>query len=387
MRTALYVPTSHDYADPERLIALAQAAEAVGFDGFFIWDTLVFAPGGQTPLVDATVMLGALAQATRQIRLGAMVTPLSRRRPWKFAKELATLDHLSHGRIVCGVGLGEPAATDFAPFGEDASPLGRARRLDEGLAILDPLLRGDAVNHDGNYYQLRDARLAPACLQSPRPPIWVAAALPAQAGLRRAARWDGCFPIKFPATALGSATQIDWSEWWLSPQEFAGGVELIRRLRVDLESPFEHVASGRTIYHQDDPAETLASYAAAGATWWFEWVMDEPGTFERTLEAVRRGPPRMTLLTPTQTQELHQAVRTLHAEIDKAARGDQQSLAELQRLIVSVEHELASASVASPSLASGLRGLRAQIARLEFAHPRATAILNDISMTLSNLGI
>lgn len=386
MRTALYAPTCNDYGDPRCLIALAQAAEAAGFDGFFIWDHLVMVPGGRTPLVDATVMLGALAQATRHIRLGAMMTPLSRRRPWKFAKELATLDHLSNGRIVCGVGLGEPVAVDFVPFGEDATPLGRARRLDEGLAILDPLLRGEAVTHDGNHYQLRDARLAPSCRQLPRLPIWIAAAQPAEAGFRRAARWDGCFPIKFPATALASATPIDWSGWWLTPSEFSAGVDLIKRLRVGLEIPFEYVASGRLIDQQDEATAILTRYAAAGATWWFEWVTDEPGTFERTLEAVRRGPPRMGPPNPTQTQELRQAVRALHEEIDKAARGDQQSLAELQRLILSVEHEVA-VSVTSSPLTSPLRGLRAQIARLEFAHPRATAILNDISMTLSNLGI
>lgn len=386
MRTALYAPTCNDYGDPHCLIALAQAAEAAGFDGFFIWDHLVWVPGGKTPLVDATVMLGALVQATRHIRLGAMITPLSRRRPWKFAKELATLDHLSSGRIVCGVGLGDPVAVDFAPFGEETTPLGRARRLDEGLAILDPLLRGNAVTHDGNHYQLHDARLAPACRQVPRVPIWVAAAQPGEAGFRRAARWDGCFPIKLPATPLDSATEIDWAAWWLTPSEFGAGVELIQRLRIDLGSPFEHVASGSTMYQQEDAAATLTRYAAAGATWWFEWVMDAPGTFEQTLEAARRGPPRLIPPAPAQTQELRQAVQALHAEIDKAARGDQQSLAELQRLIMSVEHEVAASTASSP-LASGLRGLRAQIARLEFAHPRATAILNDISMTLSNLGI
>jgi hypothetical protein len=289
--------------------------------------------------------------------------------------------------MICGVGLGEPAAVDFAPFGEEATPLGRARRLDEGLAILDPLLRGASVTHDGNHYQLHEARIAPACEQSPRMPIWIAAAQPAQAGFRRAARWDGCFPLKFPTAGLGAeTTRIDWTQWWLTPREFSTGVELIRKLRAAEESPFDQVASGRTIYDLDDATETLQAYHAAGATWWFEWVKDEPGTFEQTLAAVRRGPPRFNRELPARSAELRHAVQSLHAEIDKAAQGDQQSLIELQRLIVRVEDELSAASATAP-LASGLRGLRAQIARLEFAHPRATAILNDISMTLSNLGI
>lgn len=385
MFTALYVPTLNDYSDPQKIITLARAAERAGYDGFFIWDHVVFMPGGKTPLLDATVMLGALAQATRRLRLGAMVTPLSRRRPWKFAKELTTLDQLSRGRMVCGVGLGEPAAVDFAPFGDDATPLGRARRLDEGLLLLDPLLRGRAVTHEGNYYQLHDARIAPACQQAPRMPIWVAAAQPAQAGFRRAARWDGCFPMKFPESGVPEdMAAIDWTQWWLSPAEFASSVALVRSLRANLETPFDFVASGRALSGADDAAATLQAYKAAGATWWCEWIPEAPNTYERTLEAVQQGPPSTARAGAVATETLRQAVQTLHTEIDRAAHGDQQSLAELQRLIVEVEQELATA--AAPP-AGGLQRLRAKIAELEFAHPRATAILNDISITLSNLGI
>lgn len=386
MKTALYVPTFNDYGDPRRLVALAEAAETAGWDGFFIWDHVVLVPGGQTPLSDATAVLGALVQATQRMILGAMITPLARRRPWKLAKELITLDHLSRGRIVCGVGLGEPAAVDFAPFGEDASAIGRARRLDEGLAILDPLLRGEAVTHQGNHYALDNARLCPASWQQPRLPIWVGAAQPARAGFRRAARWDGCFPIRFPAEALDNlGGPIDWSEWWLSAEDFAASVALIRELRADEETPFDHVASGRTVYDDGDAGATLSAYAAAGATWWCEWLLDAPGTFEQTLEAVRRGPPRPAGETRTGAQ-LRQAVQALHAEIDRAARGDSQALRELQRLIADVEREIAGPPADSP-VTRGLDTLRARLERLEFAHPRATAIVNDISIMLGNLGI
>jgi len=383
MFTALYVPTINDYSDPQRLITLAQTAERSGYDGFFLWEHLVLVPGGTTPLLDATVMLGALAQATRRLRLGAMITPLARRRPWKFAKELATLDQLSLGRMVCGVGLGEPAAIDFAPFGDDPTPLGRARRLDEGLALLDPLLRGQSVTHQGNYYQLQDARLVPACAQSPRMPIWVAAVQPAQAGFRRAARWDGCFPLKFPEQGFNPEAGVpDWSQWWMTPDEFAGSVNTLRALRRDREEPFEIVASGATLDDHSDAGERLSAYRAAGATWWFEWIPEAAGSYERTLEAVRRGPPRATPAASMATAQLRDAISVLHTEIDRASHGDRQSLAELQRLVIEVERELA----ASPQ-SGGLRGLRAKITALEFAHPRATAILNDISMMLSNLGI
>ena len=106
MKHAIYAPTLREYSDVNRLVLLAQEAERAGYDGFFIWDVLFMERGASA--ADSTVALAALALATKTIRLGAMVTPVARRRPWKLAKELATLDHLSAGRIVLGVGLGEP---------------------------------------------------------------------------------------------------------------------------------------------------------------------------------------------------------------------------------------------------------------------------------------
>jgi alkanesulfonate monooxygenase SsuD/methylene tetrahydromethanopterin reductase-like flavin-dependent oxidoreductase (luciferase family) len=284
--SALYVPPFGEYAEPSRMLELAQVAEEAGYAGFFIWDHVALRRGGTTPLLDPVVMLGALAQATRRIRLGAMVTPLARRRPWKVAKELTTLDQLSGGRIVCGAGLGGALAADFEAFGDDASPAGRAARLDEALAVLDPLLRGLAVDHRGRHYTLTDARIAPGCVQRPRMPIWVGAARPSLAGFRRAARWDGCFPLKIP-----QARGAGWQDWWLSPVEFAEVHALMQAWRAAATTPFDCVASGRTLGGEVDARATLAAYRAAGANWWFEWVPDEPGTWARTLAAVRRGPP------------------------------------------------------------------------------------------------
>ena len=117
-------------------------------------------------VADATVALGAIAQATQRIRIGAMITAVARRRwPWKLAKELATLDHLSDGRVTLGIGLGEPADLKFCNFGDDPSPKGRAERLDEGLAILDPMIRGESVDFHRKHFDVRDTRLAPHCVQ------------------------------------------------------------------------------------------------------------------------------------------------------------------------------------------------------------------------------
>jgi len=388
MRTALYVPTHGDYGDPQRLLALAEAAETAGYDGFFIWDHLVLVPGAALPLADATVMLGALAKATHHMKLGALITPLSRRRPWKFAKELSTLDQLSGGRMVCGVGLGEPVAMDFEPFGEVTAATARAERLDEGLQIVDGLLRGETVTHEGNHYRVRDARIAPSCVQSPRLPIWVGATVASSAGMRRAARWDGYFPIRLPGgDEADPVAATDCRNFWLETAEFSEVVGHVRALREEAETPFEFLASGRTIYGDPEAATaTLAAYHQAGATWWLEWVKEQPGTFEETLAAVKRGAPRAFPQPGLPTAELRQAVRQLHSEIDHTRPGDREKLAELRELLARIEHELA-VTASDSALVQRLDALRAGITRLEFAHPRATAILNDIAMMLGNLGI
>jgi alkanesulfonate monooxygenase SsuD/methylene tetrahydromethanopterin reductase-like flavin-dependent oxidoreductase (luciferase family) len=292
MHTAVYAPVFHDYSDPGRLVELARVAERAGYDAIFIWDHLAIEPAGRLEVVDATVVLAAIAQATSRIRFGAMITPLARRRPWKLAKELNTLDRLSGGRAMLGVGLGEPAGVEFGSFGEDPSPQGRARRLDEGLAILDPLLRGETVTHHGEFYRLTDAALAPRSVQSPRVPIWVAASLPARAGLRRAARWDGVFPIKVPqAIVEGTVSHADWSDWWLAPEELADANAYVQGLRQE-QGPYAVTATGRVADASPAAARArLAEFSAAGANWWLEWIDDAPGSYARTLVSIARGAP------------------------------------------------------------------------------------------------
>ena len=114
--------------------------------------------------------------------------------PWKVAKEVVTLDHLSGGRAVVGVGLGEPPDDDFAAFGDPADARERAALLDDGLAVLAGLLTGEPFTHDGPRYRV-DAEFLPAPVQQPRPPIWVAGVLPHRRPFERARRWDGVMPL------------------------------------------------------------------------------------------------------------------------------------------------------------------------------------------------
>jgi alkanesulfonate monooxygenase SsuD/methylene tetrahydromethanopterin reductase-like flavin-dependent oxidoreductase (luciferase family) len=172
------------------VVDLAVAAEAAGWDGVFLWDHVQWRRAAANDVFDPWVLLGAIARETERVRIGALVTPLARRRPQKLAKEIITVDHLSGGRIVVGVGLGSPDDDEFTAFGDPGDRRRRAELLDEGLEVLDALLRGGPVHHDGPHFHV-DAELRPASVQRPRPPIWVAGLWPNPRPFRRAARYDG----------------------------------------------------------------------------------------------------------------------------------------------------------------------------------------------------
>ena len=187
---------------PAALIELGVAAECAGWDGFFLWDHLHLIRAMALDVHDPWVLLGALAMRTEHLRLGTLVTPVPRRRPWKLAKEVITLDHLTNGRAVLGVGLGFPADDEFEAFGEPGDDRVRAGRLDAGLSLIDSFLRGESVEHATAHYRV-DAAMRPVAVQKPRPPIWVAGTWPNHAPLRRAARWDGVVPIRADNSTFG----------------------------------------------------------------------------------------------------------------------------------------------------------------------------------------
>lgn len=259
MRFGVSMP---NVGNPGELLDLAVAAEQSAWDGLFLWDHVNALPA----MHDPWVVLGAVAARTSRVRLGTLVTPVPRRRPWKLAKEVVTLDHLSRGRAVLGVGLGVPADTEYGAFGEPTEARVHAAMLDEALPLLDSFLRGDRVDHDGPHYRVR-AQLDPPAVQRPRPPMWVAATLGRRAPLQRARRWDGVFP-------LGTATAP------LTPGQLAG-------LVADLEPP-----PGYDVLGVLTPQATAEELAAAGAT----WAIDGPAGPEESLARVRRrvaaGPPR-----------------------------------------------------------------------------------------------
>jgi alkanesulfonate monooxygenase SsuD/methylene tetrahydromethanopterin reductase-like flavin-dependent oxidoreductase (luciferase family) len=186
MRFGIYVPNfGSSLGDPSVLVSLAVAAEQAGWDGFFLWDHVV--RPDETVLADVWVTLGAVAARTSSIRLGPMVTSLGRRRPWQVAAEASSLQRLSGGRLMLGVGAGVP--DDFVPFGERVS---RAEALSEGVELLRALLSGEAVDHQGSLFRVRGVRFAPVDV-----PLWIGGIWPRSVPFRAAAHGAGVVPATF----------------------------------------------------------------------------------------------------------------------------------------------------------------------------------------------
>jgi probable F420-dependent oxidoreductase len=257
VRYGIYLPNFGPFGSARAMAQLASEAEAAGWDGFFVWDHVA---GYDQPFVDPWVALTAVALATERIRIGTTVTPVPRRRPWKLAREAASLDELSNGRLVLGVGIGVGKA-EWADLGEETDPRVRGAMLDEALEILSGLWTGERFSFDGAYYQVRDARFLPRPVQRPRISIWVGGFWPNRAPFRRMARWDGMFPI------FGEADSPDEELDQLSE-----AIAFVRDERRS-DAPFDVVSLGIT--PEDDAAcarELVARYAAAGVTWWLEMI-------------------------------------------------------------------------------------------------------------------
>jgi alkanesulfonate monooxygenase SsuD/methylene tetrahydromethanopterin reductase-like flavin-dependent oxidoreductase (luciferase family) len=250
--------------DPAALVDLAMSAEQAGWDGFFLWDHVQLDAITRPEVHDPWVLLGGIAARTRRLRLGTLVTPVPRRRPWKLAREVVTLDHLSGGRAILGVGLGVPADIEYGAFGEATDARTHAAMLDEALPLLDAFFRGEAVEHDGEHYHVH-AHLNPPALQEPRPPIWVAASLGRRRPLERARRWDGIFPVN----AGGPLTSAELAE-------------LVKAL--DPPPGFDVVALL-------GPDESVDALAKAGATWLIDGPPQEQA-FAEVRARVALGPPR-----------------------------------------------------------------------------------------------
>jgi alkanesulfonate monooxygenase SsuD/methylene tetrahydromethanopterin reductase-like flavin-dependent oxidoreductase (luciferase family) len=289
MRFSINIPNFGDFADPRTVARVAVEAEQAGWDGLFVWDHVVHDKHerqGQ-PFGDPWILLTAAALATSRLRLGTLLTPVARRRPEQLARQVATLDSLSDGRMVFAAGLGGPVEDEFGSFGDTTEPTVLAERLDEGLGLLQRYWSGEPVNHRGRHYEVRDVTLLPATVQRPHPPIWIGGFWPHRRPMRRAARFDGAVPL-FMTARHGHIPPSD---------QVRDLVAYVRQHREQPDGrPFEIVLGGKT---PDDPQQARAiiePLAELGATWWDERQLQTDRDLYRLAPVLRRisaGPPAL----------------------------------------------------------------------------------------------
>ena len=270
MRSGLFLPLFDQLADPALVARFAGEAEEVGWHGVFVWDHVRW----REPVVevaDPWITLAAIATSTAGVRLGPMVTPLARRRPVKVARETATLDRLSGGRLTLGVGLGsDEFGSEYSMTGEETDDRRRARMLDESLEILAAAWSGEPVHHRGEHYVVDGMRFLPRPVQRPGVPVWVAGFYGKPRPLRRAARHQGFFPVNLE-----------------HPEQLA---DIVARLTSLREEAGEDPAEPYDVVAALPPGGDPAPYAAAGATW---WVVDFPG--DAVGGSGARGDPRRSI--------------------------------------------------------------------------------------------
>jgi len=250
MKFGLQMPNLGGFADVNLLIDVAQMAEASGWDGLFLWDHVAI----PDKMVDPMTVFGAIAVKTERIRFGPMITSLSRRRPWKLAREATTLDHLSNGRFTLGIGMGG-SEWDFQRVGDIGDNKVKAQRTDEALTIVDGLWQSDTVTYTGDHYQVDGLTFRPRPIQQPRIPIWCAGIYPNRKPLLRASQWDGVFPIAI--------------DRFLTPNEWREIAQIISDNRTT-DAPFDMAHNGIT--QDKDDIETIKPYVDAGVTWWMEEI-------------------------------------------------------------------------------------------------------------------
>ncbi len=270
LRSGLFLPLFDELADPATVVRLSLEAEQTGWHGMFVWDHVRWPPPVRA-VADPWITLAAVATATESIRLGPMVTPLARRRPVKVARETATLDKLSGGRLTLGVGLGsDQFAGEYSITGEELDERRRAQMLDESLDILTAAWSGEPVQHRGEHYTVDGMRFLPRPVQRPGVPVWVAGFYGKPRPLRRAARYQGFIPVNLE-----------------HPDQLAQIVADLTALRQAAGTagtqPYDVIAAL-------PPGSDPSPYAAAGATWWLVEFPAQAATVDLVEAVIRDGP-------------------------------------------------------------------------------------------------
>jgi alkanesulfonate monooxygenase SsuD/methylene tetrahydromethanopterin reductase-like flavin-dependent oxidoreductase (luciferase family) len=277
LRYGFLVPSG----DPRTVAELAHEVERAGWDGVFYWDGICV---GNMETYDAWVVMAAMAMRTERVRIGAVLTPPARRRPWKLARETVTLDHLSGGRLVLPVGLGALDDGGFSRVGEPTDKKVRAQLLDESLEILTGLWSGEPFSHEGEHYRMEEMTFRPPPVQRPRIPIWVVGAWPSKKSMGRALSYDGVLAAAVSGRAESPGVTPD------TIREIKG----YARENGRGDDSFDIVWEGQTPGEDPERAAAIVRpYAEGGATWWIESPWTPPNEPEDLRVRIRQGPPRV----------------------------------------------------------------------------------------------
>ena len=274
MKFGIYAPNFGDtFGDPRLVTKLAVEAEKSGWDGFFLWDHIMNTEGFPDT-VDPFIALTSVAENTEKIHLGTTVTPLTRRRPWKLARETVTLDILSEGRFILGIGLG--GSSEFSVMNEETNLRKMAEMADEHLEILDGLWSGEEFSYEGKYYKIDKVKFLPRPVQKPRIKLWGAGTWPKKGPFRRAAKLDGVIPLS--EDYRNPLTPDDYRDM-IGYMENLGLCESYDIVKISFNIP------------EDDRRSIINDFEDAGVNWWLELVSDWTGSYEKIKEIIMQGPP------------------------------------------------------------------------------------------------
>ena len=270
---AIGLPNIGEYADARLLADLAAESDAAGWDGFFIWDHVVYRDR-DAPLVDPWAALIAIALATSRVRIGVLMASVARRRPHVLARQAATVDVVSDGRLTFGAALGS-MPEEYDRFGEDPDPRVRAQKLDEGLEAITGLWTGEPFSYRGEHVVVDDIVMRPTPVQRPRPPVWIGGSWPNTKPFVRAASWDGVMPI-----------HVSYGHGRTMPAKDLETIVAFISQQRDISDGFDIALEGESASWDD-----VEPYADVGLTWWVEKLGWWRGTLDDTRRRIAQGPP------------------------------------------------------------------------------------------------